>query len=63
MNHKEEKKTSVGKSTGRSKTGKPLDQIDVNPQQKVGNANIQREGAVDLTPQSIKEGKRALTIM
>lgn len=63
MNHKEEKKTSSGKSTGRSKTGKPLDQIDISPQQKVDDAKIQREGAVDLTPPPIEESRKALTIM
>lgn len=62
MNHKDtEKKTSVGKVTGRSKTGKPLDKIDTNPQQKIDNDKLQREDAVDLTP-PLEEGK-ALTIM
>jgi hypothetical protein len=61
MKEKTANNTSVGKSTGRSKTGKPLDKIDLNPQHKLDNVKLQREDAVDLPSPPIEEGK-ALTI-
>lgn len=56
----EKKKTPIKKRTGNSATGKPLDIIDVNPQQKKMD-NLRREDSVATAP-ALQE-RKALTIV